>query len=184
MMTRLVRKRLIWLGALVFLGYIAYGVWAAGNDSAPPISRTGPVTFGGGIVRGERITTHSWSIAYDKITSDPSETTLRLDGIHDGIIYRKGKPYLRFHAAHATVNSQTQDFTADGKVHIETIDRTKPRTFETDFISWSQALQRLALPHPVTITTRDASKLTIGSLSIDVLHRKIHAENVAGSVVP
>jgi hypothetical protein len=175
-------KRLAWLAGGVLLAYLGYGVYQAGTLEAPPPPSNPQIVFRGGSASGQRIRTRSWSAAYDRIVSNADQTVLDLENVHDGLIYRKGKPYLRVRAAHMTVNTVSRDFNVTGPMHVETVVASPPRSFDTTAASWSDAAQKLALTQTVTIRTGAATPLSVGSLTFDVKTGQLTIANVAGGV--
>ena len=167
--------------ALGLAAYAVLGVYLAGRDEVVPPTNALPVVLGKGVARGERITSHSWSLDYDKITTSMDQTFVTIDGVHDGIVFRGGKPYLYLRAAHASVNMVTHDFSASGPVHVESANKAKPRAFDTTSAVWTEALQRLDLSQPIVVTS-PGTTLHVAKLSLDMRTGVIHIENVDGSL--
>ena len=175
-------KRRILYGALGLFGaWFALETYLAGREYVPPFAATQPITLQSGAARGERIQTHSWSIAYDKLTTNADQTYVEVEGVHDGLIYRKGKPWLRVRARRMSINMLTHDFTSSGPLHVETVDRLKPRAFDTTSGVWSEAQQQLNFDEPSTITTR-GGKLQVDRMSLDVKTGAVHLERVSGGI--
>lgn len=167
--------------SLGLLGYVGLRVYLAGFDVAPPPQNSLPVVVGHGIARGERLTSHSWSLDYQKIMTSEDQTYVTVDGVRNGIIYKNAKPYLRVRAQHVTVNLVTHDFTATGPIHVESIHGAKvARAFDTSSAVWTEAAQRLDLAEPVVVTSPGTS-LHVQKLSFDVRAGKVHIENIDGS---
>ena len=168
----------------VALGLFAYGVlrvYLAGFDALPPPQNSVPVVVGHGIARGERLTSHSWSIDYDKITTSEDQTFVTVDGVRNGIVYKNGKPYLKIRAAHVSVNMVTHDFTATGPIHIESLNKQKPRSFDTNSATWTDASQQLELSSPIVVTSPGTS-LHVQRLSLDVRTGRLHLEHIDGTL--
>ena len=180
-MVRLTRRRILYSALAIFAGWFALETYLAGREVIPPFSATQPITLHSGAARGERLKTHSWSIDYDKIITNADQTFVEVRGVHDGLIYRKGKPWLRVRAKQMSVNMLTHDFTANGALHVETVDRRKPRSFDTTSAVWSDAQQQLSFPQPSTITTR-GGKLRVDRMSLDVKSGAIHLERISGGI--
>jgi hypothetical protein len=179
-MKREVARRWITGVSLGLVAYVAMRVYLAGREDLPPPQNTVPVVVGHGIARGERISSHSWSIDYDKITTSADQTFVTVDGVHDGIVYKDGKPYLRLRAAHVTVNMITHDFTASGPLHIDSVNKKKPRAFDTNSAVWTEATQHLDLESPIVVTS-PGSSLHVQKLSLDVRTGNLHLEHIDGS---
>jgi hypothetical protein len=173
-------KRWIAGAALAVLAFLVIGVYLAGRNDIQPSNGTPPVVLNRGMARGERVTSHSWSIDYDKITTSADQTFITADGVHHGLIYRKGKPYLRVRATHVTVNMVTHDFVATGPVHIESVSHRNFHAFDTTSAVWTEASQRLDLAEPVVVTSPGTS-LHVQQLSLDVRTGALHIDQPHGS---
>ena len=173
-------KRWIWGGATAALAFVALQVYLAGRNDVPPPQTTAPVVLNRGMARGERVTSHSWSIDYDKITTSADQTFITADGVRDGIIFKSGKPYLRVRAKHVTVNMVTHDFVATGPVHIESYNKKNFHAFDTTSATWTEASQRLDLSEPIVVTSPGTS-LHVQQLSLDVRTGALHIGQTHGS---
>lgn len=175
-------KRPIAIAAGALAAYLAYGIWNAGRDDRPPPPSNANITLEGGRAHGQRLKFRSWSADYDRIVSNADQTVLDITGVHDGTIFRHGKPYLHVRAHHMTVNTLSRDFTADGPVHAETIDGVPPRSFDTTSATWSDVAQKLTLAHRVVIRTGADAPLAVGSLTLDVKTGRVAVDDVDGAV--
>ena len=175
-------SRLRLAGVLAGLALLAVGVYRAGLDELPPPALSPDVLFHRGHASGERITTKSWSADYDKVVANQDQTILEVDGIHRGIIYRRGKPYLRLRATHMTVNTLSRDFTAVGPLHVETVARHPQRAFDMNAAAWSDARQLLTLSDNVRISTGANAPLTVDRLIFNVRTGDLDLHHVAGPI--
>ena len=181
------KRRLDWrIAGLVISGvllvWIVAEILAAGKDAPPPPGQQ-PVVLGGGHVVGNRISTKSWTFVYRHAQLSADGTIATVDGLHDGVLYNKGKPYLGITAEHASVNTQTFDFTATGDVHIAELsprDGVK-RSFDTDLIDWANSSKTLTLAHPSIVQTGD-QKLKIAKLTVDFNSGQVHFGKMNGGV--
>ncbi len=162
--------------------FLTLGVILAGRDLPPPPGQQ-PIILQGGNVAAHRITTRSWSFTYDRAQTSPDGTVASVDGIHSGVLYKNGKPYLSISAQHITANTQTFDFTATGDVHIEYIgDKGKKRrSFDTDLVIWANALRQLQLNHPSIVRTGD-NTLGVKSVLVDFHTGTVHLGPVKGKI--
>jgi hypothetical protein len=167
-------RRLAVAAVTAFLVFVVWGIYRAGQNETPPPPTSTDIVFHDGFANGERIKTRSWTAKYDRIISNADQTVLDLDNVHDGTIYKKGKPYLRVRAAHMTVNTITRDFSVTGPLHVETIGAKPARSFDTTAADWSDAQQRLS------ITKR--APLMVGGLVFDVKSGQIDMTDVSGPV--
>jgi hypothetical protein len=169
--------------AAVFIAWMIVGVILAGREAAPPPPGTQPLTLHGGQVRGNRISTRSWSFDYKSAQMSPDGTLATVDGVRRGVLYKNGKPFLSIGAAHVSVNTQTFDFTAIGDVHIEYL-RPKdgvPKSFDTDLVQWTNATKMLEMQHPSVFRTGDQT-LRVASIDVDFNKSEIHLGKIEGSV--
>lgn len=174
-------KRALLLGGIALALVVVIGIVLAGRDetTAPPNTS---VTFGKGHAEGRRIATRSWSCDYDKIVANDDQSLLEVEGVRNGVIYREGKPYLHLTAQHMSANMLTHDFTAHGKLHVESADPKKRRAFETDTLTWNEGAQTLSVTSPLTLYTDSGEPLRIDSLVFDVRAETLHLGKTEGSV--
>ncbi len=135
---------------------VTYGIMSAGReDTQPPPSNTQPIVLHGGNVNGHHMSSKSWSFTFDHAQSSADESSASVDGVHSGVLFKDGKPYLKISAAHVAVNRISLDFTATGRVRVEQIPSggEPPRSFETDLVIWNNVLKQLTLSHPSVLHT-------------------------------
>ncbi len=163
-------RNLLYLAAFGIGAWLVAGVYLAGRDeqSAPPNNI--PAIFQGG------------AASYDKMVANADQTQLELDGVHDGIIYKKGKPYLLVRARHMTVNTITHDFSARGPIHVETASGNPKREFDSTAADWSDSTQKLSLPEPIEIRSGAKEPLFVGSLEFNVRTGEIELHYIRGAV--
>jgi hypothetical protein len=174
-------KRVLIFGGAAILLFLIVAIMLAGREdaTAPPDSN---VMFGKGHAEGRRITTRSWSCDYDKMVANNDQTIMQVEGVRNGIIYRDRKPYLHMTAQHLTVNMMTHDFTANGKLHVETVDRKHPRSFETDTLTWNEGAQTLSVTSPLTFTSESGEPLRVSSLFYDIRGGTLHMGKSEGAL--
>jgi hypothetical protein len=175
-----VRRRWIAAAAVAFVAFVVLQVYLAGREEVPPPQTAAPVVLASGLARGERVTTHSWSIDYDRITTSADQTFVTADGVRDGIIFKKGKPYLRVRASHVNVNMLTHDFVATGPVHVESVSHKNFHAFDTTSAVWTEGAQRLDLSQPIIVRS-PGTTLHVQKLSLDVRTGALHLEQPNGS---
>lgn len=178
------RKRWLRIGlaaAIVVAGWLLYETFFTYNDvpALPPAQA--PIFFQGGHVVNHHYVTKSWSLDYDsaQMTADQSSGTIT--GIHDGIIFKKGKPYLKISAQQASVNTVTLDFTATGKVHVAMLAPNAGRSFDTDLIVWSNQLHNLTLSHPSYVHT-GGQTLKVETVTVNLDTDDIKMGKIDGTV--
>jgi hypothetical protein len=176
-------RRIGWISGIVIVVWLAIGVILAGRDVPPLPSSSQQIVLRGGRVTGNHIKTRSWIFDYTHAEMSPDGTLATLDGVRNGILYKKGKPYLRISAQHVSVNTQSFDFTAVGDVHIEAI---KPsdgisKSFDTDLVEWSNSGKLLQLVHPSIFRTADQT-LKVATITVDFNGKGIKLGKIQGSV--
>lgn len=179
--TRFLIRLGLLLGVALF-AYAGYGMWLAGRDEQMLPPSNAPVLFQHGTALGQRLTGRSWTADYDRIVTSTDQTSLDLYGVKHAVIFKDGKPYLRVTAERMTVNTVTHDFSATGKLHVETVGRTPTRTFDTESANWSDVQQTLTLPDKARIGTGASLPLLVGSATFDVKTGDLELRQVAGAV--
>ena len=181
-------KRVNWkIAVLVVVGALVVwtivGIVRAGRDMPPLPPSSQSLTLHGGHVRGNRISTRSWSFDYKSAQMSPDGTLATVDGVRNGVLYKKGKPYLSISAQHVSVNTQTFDFTAVGDVHVGYLHPKDgvPKSFDTDLVQWTNATKMLQLQHPSLFRTGDQT-LKVASIVVDFNKSAIRLGKVDGSV--
>jgi hypothetical protein len=163
------------------LAYVVVEIVLAGRGLPPlPPTQTG-ILLSGGHVRGNRITTKSWTFDYKTAQLSADGTTGSIEGVTDGIVFQKGKPHLRISAQEISVNTQTLDFTAIGKVHVELIHDPEKRSFETDLVVWTNGTKLLEMQHPSYLRSRGGQMLKLQDVTIDFATNRIKLGKVSGS---
>lgn len=176
-------RRIALIAGVVFLTWVIVEIVLAGREPAPAPPGSQPVTLHGGQVRGNRISTRSWTFDYKTAQMSPDGTIATVDGVRHGVIYKKGKPYLGIAAEHVSVNTQTFDFTAIGDVHISYLQPKDnvPKSFDTDLVQWTNATKMLNLQHPSIFKTGDQT-LKVASITVDFNRNEVHLGKIEGSV--
>lgn len=174
-------KRIAIACAIAFVAWVTVEVILAGGGPPPPSPSSISMDLRGGHVTNHRITTKSWSFDYAHAHLSPDGTSGSVDGVRNGIVYRKGKPYLRISAEHVSLDIASLDFTAVGKVHVERIDDPQGRAFDTDFVTWTNDAKLLKMTHPAYIHT-NGQTLRIDGITVDFDANTIHLGSVGGQV--
>lgn len=180
-MKRYARRRVILIVAGSALGiYLLVGIILAGRGLPPiPPAQSG-ITLKGGRVRGNRITTKSWSFDYQSGHLSADGTTGTVKGVRDGIVFRHGKPYLRISAQSISVDTLSLNFTAVGKVTVHLIGDPLDRSFDTDLVIWTNANRILQMDHECYLHA-GGHVLAISSISIDFGTKQIHFGSIDGT---
>jgi hypothetical protein len=165
------------LGLLVFVGV---GIYRAGLE-LPVAPSAQPVVIEHGLAQGRRMTGPSWRFDYDTVQTSPDGSLSEITGVRNGILYRKGKPFITLRAAHLSLNTVTNDFSASGPIHLRILDPKHHRTLDTDAAIWTNASQTLTLSHPVTIRD-DGAKIVVKNVTIDFAKGTSRAGPIEGSI--
>jgi hypothetical protein len=161
---------------------VGYEVYAAGGTDVPPPGNA-PQIISKGQVTAFHIATKSWSFDYDKVVANSDQSVMDLTGIHNGVFYKGGKPYLHMQAQHVTVYMLTKNFVATGPLHIETIDQPRKRTLDTTAAIWDDGGKLLTLAKTTTLTTAGGDPpLVAGKITINVGTGEVHIDQISGHV--
>lgn len=173
-----------WIAGIAVVVWVVTGVILAGREVQPPPPGSQPVTLRGGNVTGNRISSRSWTFQYTKAQMSPDGSFATLDGVRNGILYKHGKPYLSISAQHASVNTQTFDFTATGEVHIAALKAKDgvQKSFDTDLVQWTNATKLLTLPHQSLIRTGDET-LKVASMTVNFNNSEVHLGKIDGGFI-
>ncbi|HTV74287.1 MAG TPA: hypothetical protein VME66_11340 [Candidatus Acidoferrales bacterium] len=175
-------KRILTLAIIALTIWVGYEVYAAGNDEVGPPGSV-PNVLRSGEASGFHIATKSWSFDYDSVIASADNSVMDMTGIHDGIFYKAGKPYLRLRAQHVTVNMTTKSFVATGPLHIETIGQPRKRTLDTTAATWDDSQKLLTLANKTTVATAgDDQPLVAGKITINVRTGDVHIDQISGHV--
>jgi len=178
---KLLRRRLgLGVGLLLFV-YVVIEIVLAGRGTPPAPPGQTPIDLRGGHVMNNHISTKSWSFDYDRAHLSPDGLSGTVDGVRNGIVFRKGKPYLRISAAHVRLNIQSLDFTAVGKVHIERINDPQGRAFDTDLVTWTNDAKLLRMDHPSYVHS-GGQTLRIDHITVNFDDNTIHLGKLNGAV--
>jgi hypothetical protein len=177
-------RKVIRFAIILLIAWIVYEVYDAGRGGMMPPAPQ-PVIMDKGRAHGERLTTHSWAIEYDKIVGNSDQSVLDLEGVHNGVFFRNGKPFLHLRAKHITVNSVTHDMSAVGPLHIETVDPKHFRSLDTTALTWNQASKLLILPNETTIKGgKNDPPLVVRSVTVETEKGQMHMEGIRGRIKP
>jgi lipopolysaccharide export system protein LptC len=147
---RVAQLRLV--ATLVVAAVLAWVVWQtihAGTEI--PSQRTQSQTqLSGGSANDKRIDGKSWSLDYDNATLSADGSLAEIEHVHNGIILRDGKPYMRMTAKHVSANLAANDFVVTGPVSFSEIGGQRRELF-TDQAHYTGNDHLLHLDHPTTI---------------------------------
>lgn len=174
------KRAAIVAGALLVV-WVTVEVILAGTGPAPMPPSSISMDLHGGHVLNNRIATKSWAFDYDHARLSPDGTSGSVDGVRNGIVFRKGKPYLRISAEHIQLDIASLDFTAIGKVHVETIDDPQRRAFDTDLVTWTNDAKLLRMKHPAYVHT-NGQTLRIDGITVDFDANTVHLGKIGGQV--
>ena len=174
-------KHVAWIAGTALVVWIIAGIVLAGRDLPPFPSSQQTIDLHGGHVQNNRITTKSWSFDYTHAQLSADGSSGNIDGVRNGVVFRKGKPYLKIAAEHIAVNITSLDFTAIGKVHVDRIDDPDRRSFDTDLVEWTNNAKLLRLDHPSYVHTGDET-LRLDNVKINFDTNDIQFGKIGGSV--
>ncbi len=174
-------KTAAWIAGAALLVYVVVEVILAGRGTPPLPSSQNGITLHGGHVQGNRISTKSWSFDYKSAQLSPDGTTGTVEGVRNGIVLRKGKPYARVAAEHISIDTQSLNFTALGKVHVDLINDPQHKSFDTDLVIWTNGAKLLRMDHPSYVHSGDQT-LKLQSVTINFDTGQIHLGGITGGV--
>jgi hypothetical protein len=179
-------KKLTWKHAAIvagglFLIYVVVEIILAGGGVPPIPPSSMPIILRGGHVMNHRITTKSWTFDYDRAQLSPDGLTGSVDGVRNGVVFRKGKPYLRISAQHVQLDITSLNFTAVGKVHVERIDDPQHLSFDTDLVTWTNNAQLLHIDHPSYLHS-GGQTMRIDGITVNFDTNTIHFGKINGNV--
>jgi hypothetical protein len=169
------------LAGILFGIYVIVEIVLAGGGAPPAPPSSISMNLRGGHVVTNRISTKSWTFDYDRARLSPDGMTGTVDGVRDGVVYRKGKPYLKISAQHVQLDIESLDFTAIGKVHVERIGYPVRQSFDTDMVTWTNNAQLLRMTHPVFMHT-GSQVLRIDGVTVDFDANTVRFGKIAGGV--
>jgi len=164
-----------------FAIYVAIGVIFAGGGTVPIPPANVPIQMYGANITNHRINTPAWSFDYDHAELSPDATTGTVEGVRNGIVYKKGKPNLRISAQKITLDTQTLDFTAIGKVHVERIGDPQKRSFDTDLVVWTNNAKLMRMDHPAYVHS-NGQTLKLEGITVDFDAETFHVGKMNGGV--
>ena len=174
-------KRLATLATIGILIGLGIALWRAGNVNLPEQSAQ---TITKGVAEGRRAQFASWEFDYDRATMLGDQISQEIDGIHDGVYYKAGKPFIRMRADRVIYNSATHDFTVSGPVHFDIDDKGKTRTLDTNNATWIDATQTLSIPGNVTVGSEKGARLVLTDVTIDLQAGRYTVGKVRGGATP
>jgi len=174
------KRALLVVGAL-FLVYVVVEIILAGRDTPPMPPAQNGISLMGGHVNGNRVTTKSWTFDYTSAQLSPDGTTGTVQGVRNGIVFKHGKPYMKVTAEQISIDTQSLNFTAIGKVHASLIGDPQKRSFDTDLIVWTNGAKELRMDHPSYLHS-EGNTLKLQSVTINFDTNKIKIGSVGGSV--
>lgn len=174
-------KRLALIATVGLLLGLGYALWSAGEENLPPPMET--QTMKTGEAQGRRAAYASWEFTYDNATTLQDGVTQEIDGIHDGVYWKAGKPFMRMHADRAIYNTLTHDFTVNGPVHFDVDDHGKTRTFDANYAVWTESNQTLRIPGSATVGS-GKERLTVSDITVDLNKGQYTIGKIQGAAQP
>lgn len=175
-------KRLATIASIVLLLALGYALWQAGEENIPPPSET--QTLEKGQAEGRRGESASWEFTYDRVTTLSDQVTQEIEGIHDGVYWKNGKPLIHMRAYSAVYNSLTHDFTVTGPIHIEIDDHGKTRTFDANAATWTNASQTLRIPGTAIVGSQNGARLTVSDITVNLTTGQYTLGKIQGGATP
>ena len=181
------KRNLIWkragiIAGVAFAVFVTVEVILAGRDLPPQPLQNNGIALHHGHVNGNKISTKSWTFDYTTAQLSPDGSVGTIQGVKNGIVYKKGKKYMRVSAESISVDTGSLNFTAVGKVHASLIDDPEGRSFDTDLITWTNASKVLEMDHPSYLHSQGQT-LSLKSVKIDFNTDQISLGSIGGNVI-
>ncbi|HTX55984.1 MAG TPA: hypothetical protein VMD47_02680 [Candidatus Acidoferrales bacterium] len=182
MKSRRIKWRWIATGAAAAVAiWVIVEVILAGINAPPLPPDVSAISLSGGHVRGNRISTKAWTFDYRDAQLSPDGTTGTVEGVRDGVIFKRGKPYLKISAERISIDTLSLNFTAVGKVTVTMIGDPLKRSFDTDLVVWTNGAKQLEMQHPSYLHSAGHT-LAFSSISIDFNNDQIQFGSIRGSL--
>jgi LPS export ABC transporter protein LptC len=117
-----------------------------------------------------------WEFALDD-TQQMKDGRVALNGLHQGVYYREGKPYLRMKAANATWDRASKALVMGGGVEVTGTDGLR---FNAPSLKWSGDKKKIYCPGPIQFRTEDGW-VTASQLVADLKKQTFTLQQVSGA---
>ncbi|HEY8297611.1 MAG TPA: hypothetical protein VIG32_06270 [Candidatus Baltobacteraceae bacterium] len=171
-----------WLAALALGIFVAVQVMLAGRENIP-LPGSQPIVLKNCQEIAHHLNSESWRFTCARAEVTPDGSVATIENITDGVLFKKGKPYLRLSAKRVQINTTTLDFTATGDVHVVQIGQTAGdrRSFDTDLVQWTNVTKLLTLPHPSIVRSGEQT-LKVQTIAVDFAKGQIRLGKISGGV--
>ena len=118
-----------------------------------------------------------WAFKATEVLDSPNGNTTRLNGLHDGVYYKDGKPYLRLRSGAALYNHATRQLDMSGGVEVSGPDGLR---FDAPSLVWKSDTKKIVCPGPVRLQTAEGWVTSEGTLTADLKNQTFVLERVNG----
>jgi hypothetical protein len=140
-------------GAVVFFvgGYLYLFISAILAPPLPPVTNANTVIMRALHVVGEHGSNLGWtfSAASSETSVDGGFTTYH--NVRDGTYFEHGKPAYHISADQIVLDTRSQNYSANGNVHIWAVTGEQPRDIRSESMQWNQPMQTLSFASRVTV---------------------------------
>ena len=118
-----------------------------------------------------------WGFKADQVVDSKDGNTTRLNGLHDGVYYKDGKPYLRLRSGTAVYQHNTKQLYMKDGVQVSGPDGLR---FDAPSLVWKSDKKMIVCTGPVRLQTADGWITSNGTLTADLQRQTFKLEQVSG----
>ncbi|MBW3624533.1 MAG: LPS export ABC transporter periplasmic protein LptC [Armatimonadetes bacterium] len=118
-----------------------------------------------------------WGFKAEEVVNSKDGNTTLLNGLHDGVYYKDGKPYLRMKSGAAVYNHLTKHLEMKGGVQVSGPDGLH---FEAPSLTWKSDKKTIVCPGPVRMQTAEGWITSRGTLTADLKRQTFTLQQVSG----
>lgn len=118
-----------------------------------------------------------WGFKAEEVLDSQDGSRTALNGLHDGIFYKNGKPYLHMKSGSAVYHHTTRQLHMNGGVHVAGPDGLR---FHAPSLVWIGDQKRIVCPGPVRLQTSEGWITSHGALTADLEKQTFTLKQVSG----
>lgn len=118
-----------------------------------------------------------WGFNAKQVVDSKDGSTTVLNGLHDGVFYKDGKPYLRLRSGTAVYHHQTRQLYMKDGVQVSGPDGLR---FDAPSLVWKSDKKLIVCTGPVRLQTADGWITSNGTLTADLKRQTFELKQVSG----
>lgn len=118
-----------------------------------------------------------WGFKAEEVVDSRDGSSTALNGLHDGVFYKDGKPYLRMKSGSAVYHHHTRQLQMNGGVQVVGPDGLN---FHAPSLVWKSDQKKIVCPGPVRLQTADGWITSHGALTADLKSQTFTLSQVSG----